>query len=256
MSKCKYNIKTSGGFTLTEMAMVTTIIGLILIGITGGKALLEKSRVQSVIKDFNKYQAAISAFQAQYKYLPGDFPDASNFWNVGAFPPCTPAPAPAGCNGNGNGMIFEDSHEGEHLRAWQHLTRSEALSGSYTGAEVPVAFNMQVRINIPASIIKGAGYWFRGESIPASVAPFDKNRIQIGTYDGISRSMRGAVFTPQDARAIDLKMDNGFADTGGILATIGTPAAGSCVTGAAYDLDSPDKGCILVYNIKDGDNWN
>ncbi len=86
-------LKSRGGFTLIEMAIVLVIIGLILGMIMKGKQLIDGAKVKSLIAQRNKIIAAINIFYERYGVYPGDG--------------CT-TPAPASisqCNGTKDGII-------------------------------------------------------------------------------------------------------------------------------------------------------
>ena len=73
--------RTKNGFTLIELSIVIVIIGLIVAGVVGGQALVRQSKLRSIITDHQKIQTSMNAFKLEYNYLPGDIPNASDYWS-------------------------------------------------------------------------------------------------------------------------------------------------------------------------------
>jgi prepilin-type N-terminal cleavage/methylation domain-containing protein len=65
------------GFTLVELALVMTIIGLLIGGVLKGEELVNNARVKRVIRDYQGVLAANQAFMDQYGQWPGDMANAT-----------------------------------------------------------------------------------------------------------------------------------------------------------------------------------
>lgn len=112
------------GFTLIEIAIVLTVISLVLGGVLiGGNALIERSRVASLLSKIKDLGVAARDFKARYGYFPGDFPNAGTYIiaNGGISPGCNYA---AGA-GVGNGLV---DAEMESSCALEHLVQAGLLS--------------------------------------------------------------------------------------------------------------------------------
>lgn len=241
-------------FTLVELAIVITIIGLLIGGVLKGQELLENARITSLGTSIKSYNAAITTFRDIYKSTPGDSVNASNFI--------------AGCsaanncvNGDGNGKIdgggvstallewYWAYDSIESFQAWKHM----ALANLITGVDVTVP--------------RVAGSYRAGKDVPSS--PFG-SQVYIktaGVDTAISRNMFGVVisitnetsgqwsgqlFSPAQALKIDLKLDDGIAFSGDAHAVSSSWVSG-CGTTAngtnGYNVNTTGKACDMGFLI-------
>jgi len=123
-------MKRQQGFTLIEIAIVLVIIGLLLGGVLKGQELITSARVRNLISQQDGIKAAYFGFLDRYRALPGDYSQAvANIANVAAL-----------SDGNNNGRIESILGGGtidEHIGAWDHLSKSGFINGSYNYAVVP-----------------------------------------------------------------------------------------------------------------------
>src|ERR1700722_13648053 len=85
------------GFTLVELAIVLTIIGLLIGGILKGQQLITNARVTAQMAQIQGIEAATTTFNDTYQGLPGDLSTA-----LTRVPNCVTL----GCtNGDGNGIV-------------------------------------------------------------------------------------------------------------------------------------------------------
>lgn len=111
----------SRGFTLIELAIALTVIGLLMAGVLmGSSVLIEKSRVASLLSKIKDLGAASRDFKSRYGYFPGDMPNAGNYITAdgGMSVACAPG-------GNGNGVV--DSQQ-ESVCATEHLVKAGLLT--------------------------------------------------------------------------------------------------------------------------------
>ena len=60
------------GFSLIELAIVLTVIGLIIGGVLVGQDLIKASEIRATVQQIEKYNAAINTFRVKYSGYPGD----------------------------------------------------------------------------------------------------------------------------------------------------------------------------------------
>ena len=230
------------GFTLIELSMVLIVIGLIVVGVTGGKSLMKAAELRGIITQYNNYKTAINAFDLQYDALPGDMPDASDYWGSA----CGGAvAAPAGCNGDGDGFI-DPGASTEEYRFWQHLVLSEVLPGDYTG-EADGVYGIVAGVNVPSTKIDGV--YFRSEYKTYSAYNLDANIFSIQQDIANSTENQGGFLSPPEAVSFDKKIDDGFAATGNVFARngwVGSEQLGCLDKGTSpytYDKSNSDEHC-------------
>lgn len=233
-----HTYRKHNGFTLVEMSIVLVIIGLIVGGVLVGRDLIRAAKVISVVSDVNSFKSAIIIFKSKYAYLPGDLPNASEFW-----PDCdTPA---TNCNGNGDREIdfWDPTFEG--FRAWQQLSDGQLIKGNYTGVRGPASGRYLVDENAPSSKIDGGLYGLYYDQGDGG----DKyNRITLAGIwdDGVFEK---GVLTPAEAKSIEEKMgDDQIAGSGKIRGFERT----GCVdwpNPTTYKLTNTDPACALFFSI-------
>ena len=120
------SFRKQGGFTLIEIAIVLVIIGLLLGGVLKGQELITSARVRNLISQQDGIKAAYFGFLDRYRALPGDY---------NAAVPNIAGISTAACNsGNGDGNGRIETTNNEMVLAWEHLSKSGFINGSYTCA--------------------------------------------------------------------------------------------------------------------------
>lgn len=103
------------GFSLVEISIVLSIVG-ILIGFTmKGKGLLDLAKSRSVISQIENYRAAIQIFIDRYGGFPGDIADAKTVISTKAE------------NGRADGEIRDLA---DVKRFWDHLLKSGLITAT------------------------------------------------------------------------------------------------------------------------------
>lgn len=227
---------SSAGFSLIELSITLVVIGLIIAAIASGAHLMQAAQINKIISELSGYKQAVESFQLKYNNLPGDQPDATNFWLDVE-------------NGNGDEHI---SGLTERLQAWAHLAKSHMISGNFTGiAETPSVFKEEV--NVPSSTVKGAYYILGYDEVYGKIA----NNIQLVTTEG-NNAPEGGAISASDARIIDKKLDSSADPANGNLfvlrSSINKSSNNSCVTGdytstntASFITDDKTTSCRLLF---------
>lgn len=277
--KSPLNISASQkGFTLVELAIVLTIIGLLVGGIMAGRGLIRSSELRSVMTETTSYVAAVNTFILKYHGLPGDLNNATDFWGAADSNATTclgmdkTGMIPT-CNGNGNGTLNIGVNTGEIFYLWQHLANAGLIGGNYAGRVGPAgtynpAFSLYSvpGYNVPGSKLKvGAAYGFREVGTISSGIWFYGEYgtvLMLGMSTNTDNLPRGPLLAPDEIYKIDLKLDDGLPAQGKIVtrpssnpetpfctetsAGSGTATAGPDVD-AVYRLNDPALRCVLIY---------
>ncbi|MEZ0261269.1 MAG: type II secretion system protein [Alphaproteobacteria bacterium] len=275
-------LNTQKGFTLVELAIVMTIIGLLIGGILKGQELMENARVTSTVAQVKSYSAAVTSFKDMYQSYPGDMPGAGTRL-VGC-----PGASGAACDpvtGAGNagnnivglttwstawgapgvtattGTTAATAVDSEKYLFWANLLLANLIGGiTDEGLNNAIAFQFG-RTHPEAKISGGfiAGY-ATGVIGPGSLQP-------AGT--GISGTVLAQVVAPAAAlpvtassnplaplRAaqIDRKMDDGRPGTGYVQAFgLGTSCFTTATAGTTqytYNETIATKDCGLLFRIE------
>ncbi len=225
-NKKRSALSPQSGFTLLEMAVVVVIVGILVASILVGKQMVHNTKLTKVITEFRKYQKAIDLFEEKYNSLPGDMPDAQSYW-----PSCTNGKPNNECNGNGDRDIH---HIKESVRVFEHLFLAGILENSYCGntTTCPDAYD-----RYPKSPLKN-------QSLNYYI--YENKNFFFGGGNSIHRNVLELVeqpLRPEDASAIDIKMDDGSPHTGNLMA----PIKGTCLDGSGtkYNLNDTTQQCNL-----------
>ena len=137
---------------------------------------------------------------------------------------------------------------------WKHLNLAGLLAGNYSGTHNLTTGERVIGTDVPASAFPNSGYYATYDTYFNIVALQDQ--IILGSHIN-DNTPYGAAIIPRDAKAIDLKLDDGFPVTGKILAGTGfVNATGTCsngtgfenLTGATeYSLSNDQVACRIVY---------
>lgn len=240
---------SSKGFTLVELAIVMTIIGLLIGGILKGQELLYNAKTKRTVKDVQSFQAALLTFQDVYSGKPGDITTATS-----RLQNCTPA---NNCvNGNGDNLIgplihwwqiTDQSRLTENQQLWTHLALAGMISGVDTSTRLGWGYSH------PISPLDG-GYTAL-QARQGGVQRFGKFESDHGLWIRLMANLVGnpaannEVISPHDAFIIDRKYDDGDPWAGWIRATgWGVAAIGAPNTcEGEYDETSKQRTCIFGF---------
>jgi len=225
------------GFTLIELSIVLTIIGLIVGGILVGQNLINAAAVRAQISQIEKYQTAVNTFRNKYNALPGDM-NSQTAAQFGFARRGSPVQGYTAGMGDGNGLI-EGSYNsgcgncnngsqalGEPSLFWNDLTYANGMNiGLIEGS-----------FSITSTLSSWPATAFPNPSIspPAIDAWLPEGKIGQGNYvyvwsvNGVNYFGLSAIYkyamssnaglTVAQAYAIDSKVDDGLPQSGGVQA--------------------------------------
>lgn len=262
------------GFTLVELAIVMTIIGLLIGGILKGQELMMNARVTATIAQVKSYQAAKIIFTDTYEGIPGDFAGADTRLQ-GCDANCV-----SGFPSSGDGILGNPPQAGTEWGAcniqymlpstgvggykepplfWLHLVLADLISG--VSPEALTATTTAWGITHPASKM-GGGYIVcqvagftnpPGGAItttrPSGIIMALVNSIPDGS-GGIQPVQGTNILTAKNAAVIDRKMDDGRPASGFVYA-FGFPT--SCVgdpSNPAYNERATGNDCGLIFEFE------
>lgn len=217
------------GFTLIELSIVLVIIGLVVGGVIVGSDMIRSSEIRSAQSDVEKIRSAVNLFRTKVGGLPGDTRKASTYIS-------------GATNGNGNGKIDPSTTDnGEEFHAWIHLASSGLLEGSYDGTKDSV---LQSGLN--------NGYYRLSYQSP--VYGKSGHMISLNAFNPTFGIAHLAILSPDEVYSMDLKADDGLADSGGIMG-FNEQAVPGCVTdyhtaaSGEYVLPSTDIKCKVFFRM-------
>ncbi|MEJ0009893.1 MAG: prepilin-type N-terminal cleavage/methylation domain-containing protein [Alphaproteobacteria bacterium] len=255
------------GFTLVELSIVLVIIGLLVGGILGGQSLLRSSQLRGVMTDLTTYATAVQSFRSEFHNLPGDMPNATQYWGVvsgyttGLEAGCyttNKAGGTATCNGDGSGQINYATPGGntgtEDYLAWQHLANAGLITGSYSGMTA-VAGSMATvgGTNAPAGKIDGMTYvLYSVNNCAASSAYWTDGCYGTQVYFGgnnLTTIWPAAILTPSEMYSIDKKLDDGLPGFGQLRTWQASFYPNCIIDTSNYNLGYDNMVCAGMYGV-------
>lgn len=243
------------GFTLVELAIVLTIIGLLIGGVLKGQEMIKNAKVEATIAQVNGYLAAITTFKDKQDNWPGDFSKAQT-----RLPNCSTSTYCSNGDGNGrigttvtNGELLTDVSTGvENVNFWKHLALADLITGVEPSANPASPAWGKTH---PASKFAGGFQVFFANAVNTAASSDRYNghfmRLQSPVTGTPNLASGQNPISPHLAAIIDRKMDDGFPGTGWVMSDdTGTSDCDGGVGNAAYDQTVVRNNCVMYFYLK------
>ena len=262
-------LRQQGGFTLVELAIVMTIIGLLIGGILKGQELMMNARLTATIAQVRSYESAVTTFRDTYSSIPGDMRNAQARLQ-GCTAVCNPPTAHAGNNVVGlinwtmaglwpmQAIPINNPNtvpQTETLLFWKHLVHADLISGVAPVSNGFVASEWGV--THPTARIGGGfvvGYADGANPPAGGVAGSNPSGMMLAIItqpnDDLDDVAGTKPMTAGRVAQIDRKMDDGRPTTGSVQAF---GATASCITDAvarAYAESTTGNDCGVIFRIQ------
>lgn len=202
----------------------------------GAVKIQRASFIQGTLSDVTGHQTAFENFGQQYASVPGDMDDAKEYWGSETE------------NGDGDGDVaYASSGNCEALRAWQHLSLAGYMQSGFSGAATGGGNQADIGVNVPAASRNKIGYYVEYASLGGEAA---RNNIVVGAFRSGGKNANAALL-PRDAKAVDLKADDGLPNAGKVRGEKGQDVsdAAQCASGDEYTLATDDPACVLAFPV-------
>ena len=224
-------------FSLIELMIVLTIIGIFIVGTSTIVGLVKGSKLRDVISEVEVYNSNIDNFYNQFGQFPGDYGVFINDLAAG--------------NENGKIEYINTDSISETVVALKQMIDAKIIKNHLTLVDFKVTSDNILPsqlpdVNIPSANVSGAGlifdYFYNRNNIVLTGAIGSLNNIKRRSQNSIS-VISGAI-TPTYALSIDNKIDDGSANSGKIRGVLS-----SCFFNSTYITTNSKKECALAFEI-------
>jgi prepilin-type N-terminal cleavage/methylation domain-containing protein len=206
-------LKNEKGFSLLEVAIAITVVGVLAAVVLKGQSLVKEARLQALATQILQYKAVVEMFRDKYQALPGDYNAAQENISFSLD------------NGDGDGAI---NNESEAISFWRHLK-----VGGFISLQENFPKSKLGGIFTPSSRIYGRnGTWIVFSNSSAS--------------EVFAGYLRGAL-TPKQACDLIGKLGSKVGDD--VTVINGEGCRNGCINAGKYNLESEEKSCVILMKI-------
>jgi len=239
------------GFTLVELAIVITIIGLLIGGVLKGQEMIVNAKITATIAQTQSYVAAIETYRDRYDNLPGDMVYAPQ-----QLPGCTTTNYCTGGDGNGRigpvvgGRASDVSLQSENGNFWKHLALADLIAGVVPSADISAP---TWGTSHPIAKYNGGFHVMQLHQNGANGASGLFLRMQVNQSGGTNEQPGQYAIEPARAAQLDRKVDDGLPGTGTVQSyDAGPGAVAGCEPPLPYDesgIFATQRNCTLLFKI-------
>jgi hypothetical protein len=202
------------------LAIVVVVLGILITGIVGGQSIMETAKRQKVITQFKEWKTAISAFYLEYDAMPGDLPDAWEYFDFSEYNSSYGFRNVFGHWRRGDGMVDDVA---ESSLAFIELVKAEILPSSvarHNGENGLEEFHSKCGLNAPVGPYEGTCWQMINKL-------HDREQSELNDYivlgserldDNWLSYLEGPSVSSVTAKYIDEKIDDGKARKGNFVA--------------------------------------
>lgn len=241
------------GFTLVELAIVMTIIGLLIGGVIKGQELVRNARVNKTVEMIHAVEAATLTFRDVYANLPGDHPYATS-----RIQGCTAANF---CqSGDGNNRVITGNTDPtwtsaitdpEPTQFWKHLALANFMKGIVPSADPSAKLFGRTHPTLP--IGGGIEYYYDRVMVTGGAGGGRTSSHLMRLTNGPPGTPSNPVASTLEAFSLDEKIDDGMPNTGVLVADYGVTGSNQCKLNTSgvvtYKTASSTGRCVLFYKV-------
>lgn len=256
----RYNFRTQNGFSLVELAISVTIIGVLIAGVVKGQDILQNARIVTTISAVDSFSKAHRSFYDIYAGLPGDLVTAQADL-IG----CGSGNANNCAAGNGDGLVgttlpnsgvymgADVSGNTENVMYWKHLALAgllDKVEGSAGTAADDFEAGVTHPVTIPSSVWTIAHVNDQGENVNMAGHIYRLHRSPTGQIANGATASNAHVLQPLYAKALDNKADDGGPNTGNIRAEYSGTLCDEPTSGQNdYNIAVTTKACWMIFLV-------
>ena len=240
------------GFTLLELAIVLIIIGLLAGAVFVGRDLISSSQVRAQLAQIDKYNSAVASFQSKFNCLPGDCAKGATYGFVARGSGIGQGDGDgilqgAICGGGGSCAMPGIQAAGETAVFWMDLSAAGLIDGSYTAASETVLpsgtiSGINIAKYVPAARMGNGNYVYvyggaLASDISSNAFAYAVNYFGVAAITQLystssAQAISSKTITVQQAFNIDSKIDDGYPQTGNVIAAYINNSAFTSFVGA------------------------